>query len=735
VRIGECHNMEDLVAALETARQRRLELRRGWETVWWNNLALIAGDHHATWNPALSQFEDHDPLWTQDEDKKPLLVLNHALTVARTELSKLTKSKPIMDILANSDDPQDLAATRVGTKALDAAEWRFKLKKKRKAAWWWMIATGLSAIYVGYDWLDDTAGTIKYMIDPATGDPAFSEDRQREIRDMAQRGMIEEVPIEEFAMGDLEYKVYSPFQLLPDETCLEWDDIRDLITTDAVDIDVAKGLYGAAARDLRPEQVQVGVMERRMLQRVGFSAPMDQRAENAVQLHTWWLMPGTYRDNSFLEKGKYVRWTTGGKLMDASENFPFDDGRIPFVFFQHIASATSIWPDSVINHIRGPNLEIDKTVSQLIENKDYMANPMWLVATQHRIRGGIKNQAGSIVRYVHVPNIPAPQPVQGMEMPSQVENLVAALREQILELSGQSEVARGRVPTGVRSGVAVAYLQEEDDTRIAPTIDNLEDGVALMGSMTLERYSQFYTVPRIMGFYGRDDAFDVVRFKGADLKGNTRVICQAGTAMPRSKAARQQYALELIQIGVLKDPRKIEQILELGWGEPDDQDKAVAQANRENRVMMFGLVQGEKSGMVQVNDSGDAQQVQYGQPLAVPVRKWHNHQIHLQRHYSVMMDEEFDRLSVTHPEIVRLFSEHTLLHEQQMQEQQQQQMQMLEAAKGAPGGAPAGDQANGAAPAYGQPGSQTGMNQTAMETPDVIGGGELKLGTRRRQFT
>jgi hypothetical protein len=62
-------------------------------------------------------------------------------------------------------------------------------------------------------------------------------------------------------------------------------------------------------------------------------------------------------------------------------------------------------------------------------------------------------------------------------------------------------------------------------------------------------------------------------------------------------------------------------------------------------------------------------------------------------------------------------------------------MQMLEAAKGAPGGAPAGDQANGAAPAYGQPGSQTGMTQASMEVPDVIGGGELKMGTRQRRFT
>src|SRR5262245_22642640 len=176
---------------------------------------------------------------------------------------------------------------------------------------------------------------------------------------------------------------------------------------------------------------------------------------------------------------------------------------MPFIFFQHIPNSLTIWPDSVMTHIRGPNLEIDKTVSQLIENKDYMANPMWLVATQHRIRGQIKNVAGSIVRYRHVPQIPPPAPVPGLEMPRQVENLVVALRDQILDICGQSEVARGRVPSGVRSGVAVAYLQEEDDSKIAPTIENMEEAIALMSSLTLERFSQFYSVPRMIRFYRR----------------------------------------------------------------------------------------------------------------------------------------------------------------------------------------------------------------------------------------
>jgi hypothetical protein len=371
-----------------------------------------------------------------------------------------------------------------------------------------------------------------------------------------------------------------------------------------------------------------------------------------------------------------------------------------------------------MTHIRGPNLEIDKTVSQLIENKDYMANPMWRIATQHRIKGEIKNVAGAVVRYRHVPNVPPPEPIQGIQMPAQVENILNSLREQILDISGQSEVARGRVPTGVRSGVAVAYLQEEDDTKIAPTIENMEEEIALMGSLTLERFSQYYILTRILRFYRRDGMFDVLKFKGADLKNNTDVVCQAGSAMPKSKAARQQYTLELVSLGIEKDPHRIKQLLELGDGEPDDVDKAIAQANRENMTMMHGSdlqhFNLDQAGQAE-DDSGTDKK---WTAVAVPVKNWHNHQVHIARHTSVMMDEDFDRLAITHPEIVRIFDEHIAMHQQAIAAQQQQQMAMLLAAKGAPDGPPT----QASQPEPGPNGNGVDMQQMT-QVPDVIGGG------------
>jgi len=723
VRIGECHSDKDLLSALDAARERRLNARRGWEILWWNNLALVNGDHYASWDPLRALYIDRDPTFdpvVDAKEKKPRMVINHALSVARTELSKLTKSKPITDVIANSDDPKDLAAAKVGRSALDYAEWKFKLPRMRKQALWWMIQCGVGALYIGWDALNEEAGTIDYIIDPATGEPTFSPIRKREIQAMADSGEIDEVPEIHMPMGDLEYKVYSPFQLLPDDTALDFDQLHEIITTEVADIDVLKGEYGRSARDIQPEQVNLGTMEKRAMQRAGW-APMQNayNLDNACYVHTFWLEPNTYRGNSYLENGKYIRWSQN-KILDASPGFPFQDGRLPFVFFQHIPRATSIWPDTVINHIRGPNLEVDKIVSQLIEAKDYMANPMWRVATQQKVKGQIVAKAGSILRYVHVPNVPPPEPIQGLQLPAQVESLLAGLREQIMEISGQSEVAHGNVPTGVRSGVAVAYLQEEDDTKIAPTIDNMEQAIALEGSLTLERFSQFYVVDRIIQFYRPDGRFDAMKFKGANLKNNTQVMCQAGSAMPRSKAAKQQYTLELVSLGILTDPEQIEEMLDIGAGQPSIKDMNIAQANRENNIMLHGLAM----GMFHLQRNPSPEQLEQTVSAAVPVKAWQDHATHIEHHTMQMMDEEFDRLQVSNPGIVRLFDEHVALHQKMMADQQAAVAQAQAAAKGAPegvGGVPAG---NGAPPV-------PGMTRQSTAVPDIIGGGQTSMIARR----
>jgi hypothetical protein len=149
-------------------------------------------------------------------------------------------------------------------------------------------------------------------------------------------------------------------------------------------------------------------------------------------------------------------------------------------------------------------------------------------------------------------------------------------------------------------------------------------------------------------------------------------------------------------------------MLEIGQGEPDETDKAFMQADRENELMLRGV----QSGKLKI-DPNDPEAT----AKAIPVKKWHNHAAHLSRHYGKMMAEEFDRLTETHPDIVRLFDEHTAMHEQALQAQQQAAMQAAQAAKGAPAGmvTPGG-------------GDQQQQQQGAPGTPQEQAGAQMMSG-------
>jgi hypothetical protein len=712
VKVGEVRSDNELVEAVETLRQDRLNTRRPQEKIWWDNIAFYAGDHYSEWNSQQAKY--YEP---KKDPHQVRLVINQARVIARQEIAKITKSRPIMDVVPKSDDDVDIAAAKVGGFALEACEWKFNLRRKRRIAVRWMVLGGVAGMYVGYDPNNDTDGLMDFYIDPSTGEPTFNVARIEELKDMEAEGI--EITKESWPLGDMEFKIYSPFQMLPDDTGQDWDEISDIIVTDTVEVEEAKDLWPKRASDIATDAASESGLFARVLRRAGLAESPGDMSEDTVSIHTYWLKPGVY-NGRFLSKGKMLRWCNNRVILEAHEDFPFSDKRLPFAFFVHTPNPISIWPDTTIMDIRPINLELDKTISQLLENRDYMVNPMWRKAKQSQV-APIKSQPGGEISYVHVKDVPPPDQVPGIPLPTQIENLVVGLRDMVLDVSGAGEVSRGRVPSGVRAGNMLAFLQEQDETQLGPIIEDFEDSIATMGSLTLSRYSQFYSTKRLLRIYRPGGHSDVLKFRGADLKGNTDVMVQAGSALPKLKAAKQQYVIQLVEMGILKDQKRIEDWLELGGAEPDEVDLAFRQADRENDLMLRSakgvLSKGEEGAfqpsmeaaaepgaMEQMEeltagyggDGGEGLPSPEGAPeengapptgggsFAIPVKKWHIHEAHMARHRRVMMGPEFERLALTHPDVVRIFDEHVAMHEQAIQEQMMQQMQMMALAQGGP---------------------------------------------------
>lgn len=646
------------------------EVRQGWEGQWWENLATYMGDLWSEWNP-------RDKKLLNVIKKKPKhrvrLPINLAQPAVRTELAKLVKNRPIVDVQAASNDKRDLDAAEVGDKVLgNFVEREYHMGRVRRRMLNHVLVFGCGGIFVDHD---PSAGEVLSMLSDDQGNPVIDESQQ-EMWIQYWKQQHRSPKQLNYPEGDLRQVALTPFQLVYDMSVLDFDKAAWCIVSEVFDVCEVERRWN---KEVEAEKnVYPGTIESRLLERydkVGNLKAKSPSAQKLCQVHRLFVRPG----HIYFPDGIHLVFTKDKILLN--EKYPYSHGKLPVAWMGHIDMPTSQQSMSVLQQIRGPVLEISRTESQMVENRNMMANPPWLVADQHGLEeGSIQNRPGLRIKYRHVPNVPEPHPVQMPDMPGYVKDIPPMLKEHILEISGQGETSQGQVPAGARSGVAIAYLQESDDTRLGPTVTAFEETIEYWAEITLRTIAEKFDMPRKMVIGGaRGDEPEILNWTGMMLASFSGVKVQAGSALPRSKAAKQQFILDLWDRQIEQDPRKVREALELGEGEPDDMELDMEQADRENDKLLKG------------GDHG------------VEVKTWHNHAAHLFKHHQHMKSTDFEAAD---EDIQTEYEEHCADHERELQNQQKAQMQLQggedpNAAAGPPGANGGGPPQAAAAPSGG----------------------------------
>lgn len=289
-----------------------------------------------------------------------------------------------------------------------------------------------------------------------------------------------------------------------------------------------------------------------------------------------------------------------------------------------------------------------------MENAKRLGNPALLEARQANIEyHGIP---GERVKYDATVQDAAPSYLQPPTIPAYVENEIERIQKSMEEISGIHEVSKATVPTGVTAASAINLLQEQDDTRIGPEIQAMERALELAGTKILKLRARFNTDQRTIRIAGEDDNWDILAFKGAMLGQDPQVEVQAGSAMPRSKAAKQAAMTEILglifQYGVPVDQRALRRYLknyeagalETLFGNLSEDE---SQVTREHRRMAEGTP-------VTINPGVD------------------DHNFHIQAHNEFQKSNRYDGLP---PQVKTLFDEHVNQHREFLVHQTNLQVQ------------------------------------------------------------
>lgn len=625
--------------------QQIKKARQNLETQWYTNLAFFFGRQ---WVQLMSSqasttgvqlFTPAAPPW------RVRLVINKIRPIIRTELAKTTSQKPQFTVMPRTTEDIDLNASRVAEQILKCEYDEKEVQERIKSAVWWTLTTGTGFLK------DYWSASAK----PRSG-----------------------------GTGDFKIEALSPFHLMVPN--FKQEDIEEMpyvihastLSTEAANMQYQKSLggYEFTEKDANVNAVK-DVFEDSFLNLMG--APAVVKSKELLVLECW-IKPGWHKQ---YPNGGLIT-TCANRVVVNSDKFPFSHGEYPFSKILHIP-AGRFYGTSIIEDLIPLQREYNRTRSQVVENKNRMSK-LQLLAQEGSVNPSrITNEPGQVILYKPGYQPPTPLPLQNM--PPFVSEELNRLQMDFDDISGQHEISRGGAPSQVTAATAISFLQEQDDTKLSPTVSSIERAVGKIGRHILVYAADFWTQERLIRVMGDDGSFDAKMYKGADIHGNTDVIVEAGSGLPTSKAAKQAFIMDLLKLGAIP-PDKAIQVLDIGGIEKIYQDYLLdrRQAQRENLVM------------TKLNANTVLAAQQQGTVTGAEVHSWDNDQLHIMVHNDFRKGQQFESLD---PAVQQVFEAHVQAHEQRIQQQQQQQMaQQQQALIGSGQAPPVG---GGMVPGGGQP--------------------------------
>ncbi len=537
------------------------------------------------------------------EPHKVRLVANRIQPIVRTELAKLTKNKPIMGVIPASNEDDDIKSAKIAGKVCEWLEYELDLQTKDRENGLWGLTCGM--------------GFIKPFWNIGKGDMIQDPDDGTQLK-----------------LGDVDVDVVSTFELKWDPSAKKWSEVKWICHEKPRDVDYVKEVYGV---EVEPEK---GILNTNLYEgqlrnlNSNWTTTSYKPMENAVMVKEYWEKP-----TKKYPKGRRVT-IANDKVLLHEEDIGFGpedntERELPFFPFIHIKIPGRVHGQAIIENLIPIQREYNKSRSQIIENKNLMANPIWL-AEEGAFVEDPTDMPGSIVEYHKGFN--KPEMTQPTSIGADVYKNIEQCIEEFFFISGQQEVSHGSTPPGVKSGVAISFLQEQDDTKMGPSIANFIECKQNYMSYMLKMIRYKYDIPRTIKVVGQNKEVEVIEFMGSQLT-STDVRIQEGSMFQQSRAAKQEWIFNLIGSGVLnpvQDKQIILKMLELGTVDElyDEENLDINQAQKEQ------------------------QRWEKGDPSPI-VRDFFNHTIHIMEHNKFRKTEAYEEL---HPELQMVIDQHVEEH-------------------------------------------------------------------------
>lgn len=627
--IQDAKDAKKLVAWVHSAYQDMKNARTKQKMQWDLNLAFYFGNQYIEFLTAVNKLTV-----PKAPPYRVRMTVNRVKPLVRTEVARLTSQKPSASVVPASSEDSDLAAAYAAEQVWESISYYGKLHAKYREAAFWTSVCGNGFIKTWYD--------PQYLTDAT------------------------EVP------GAVQYACVTPYHLFaPDLRTVELQDQPYILNLYPVTVAKAKAMWG---KQLEGVDLQATDRAEEIISDTIFNLNSARNnAPDSVLVYEMWIKPGGCEH---LPNGGMITIVGETIVQMHKDGIPYKHGKFPFTKFDHIPTG-KFYSDSPVMDVIPVQREYNRTRSQIVEAKNRMAKPQ-LMAPRGSIEvNKITSEPGQVILYR--PGMAPPQPLPLQPLPAYVSQDLDRSLMDIEDMTGQHQVSKGNVPSGVTAATAISYLQEKDDSIMSTAYASVEEGMEDIAKQTLYLIQQFWDVQRTIKVTGADNSFDVIQLAGSDICTDIRM--EGGSALPVSKSARQAFLMDLMKMGFIP-PDKGLQLMDIGGVQQLNRQLKVDQdqATREN-IRMKSLdpmaveqytqqwdqqeqMRLQQQMQVPVDPSMDPaaamdmMQPQPAEPL-ISVNTWDNHAVHVEVHNNFRKTQAFELL----PDPIKAqFESHVNMH-------------------------------------------------------------------------
>jgi len=252
----------------------------------------------------------------------------------------------------------------------------------------------------------------------------------------------------------------------------------------------------------------------------------------------------------------------------------------PFVMVRNYDVPDQFYPIGDLESIESLQLELDKTRSQLMNDRKRYARK-WLY--HERSFGPEGREAlesdddGRMVPVVdeNKPLSEVVVPMPQVPISPEIYNYSSIIEADINTVSGISEYARGAMPEIRRTATEASIVADAQNARSADKLAIVEIAISQVAGRVIQLMQEFMTGEQIARItsVGGEDMF--VGYTREDITGEYDFSVQAGSTQPMNDTIRKQQAISLMNaigplVGTVIDPAALAMhVLENGFGIKD----------------------------------------------------------------------------------------------------------------------------------------------------------------------